>query len=102
MDRIKEIEERVSDSMNEYLPIFNGNGEMREWNQLFSDLKYLLEENKRLREVLSQAKDKSQIFASHIAYCKDKYYHLDPEDTFNKAQGVYDLLEQALREDGKE
>jgi hypothetical protein len=66
------------------------------------DAEYLLQRLERYENGLKQAKDKSQIFASHIAYCKDRYYSIDPLDTFNKAQKIFEFLEEALKEDDNE
>lgn len=39
--KLEEIKERMDNYKSEYLPYFNNNREMREWNQMFQDVQFL-------------------------------------------------------------
>jgi N-acetyl-anhydromuramyl-L-alanine amidase AmpD len=58
----------------------------------------LVEENKRLTDIIKKSKDKTQILASHCAVQMDRGSNVSSHYSFEKSQEIYELLKESLRE----
>lgn len=52
---IEEIKKRSANFKEEYLPFFNNNGEMYEWNAMYEDNLHLLSIIKQQDDIISEA-----------------------------------------------